>query len=318
MNDIMINVDAESTLLLKHSSYLESLLNKSPCTSTTEVATFIFSFTDQVQDLSQNVDKVKKVVLDAKQIIDDYAMEYRTIGMYSVYVLAIFSAALFIISQYSLSEIAMKLTVAWGQFSYVLILLLCALWLLCSIFLADLCIDPDASVVRVVPEGIKNVTNYYSTCTGENPYLNRVDSASNSVLVMNESLNDLLSNECRGDGYLQLMADDVEGILGTLSDLSQLLICPPINAEYQDFVYKGLCDSFYGGFISIYCAHFVISFILFLLIIVGTIAYQYYDPRIEFTEREENVPNNLYSKDSYDGVNPNHLYPVIRTPSHAY
>ena len=207
--------------------------------------------------------------------------------MYGVYALAISAALLFIIFQFFKLQMGLKIAIVRGEVTFLLLLFLCALWLILCIGMSDLCIDPVNNILGLVPAGeVHNTTAYFSTCAGQNSLLHDVNTAKSYTSLLNTTVYQLLytpGSSCAGDqGLIEIRAASLRSY-SVCGDVEAAVACQPVKAILEDFLFTGVCNQLFSGILSIWSSQLVTSFLLFLLLILGSISYQYFDPRIEFS-----------------------------------
>eukprot|EP01041_Mallomonas_annulata_P000596 gene596-1152_t len=309
---IFVRFDTDGKLLTNYGTSMSADLASTSCSQAkSQISSLLSSYNSKVDSFNSLVRPTIRNLDSTKENTQLYTIYYRQLGMYGVYAIGIVSALIFIICQYFRTTCGLKFAMVWGEISYFIILIITALLLIVTVVLSDFCYDPNYFVQNVIPsDNLKNVTSYFSTCKGVNPLQNFINTAETSALQMNSSISLLLytsGSPCAGDSYLISMQQTSLDIFDTINDVSNNLLCKDLKAIWDTFIESGICNNIYMGFFSIWTTQLVTSFLLFLLIIMASISYQYFDPRIEFSERNNfasnpNVP--LSSNEFYGNVSP--------------
>lgn len=218
--------------------------------------------------------------------IDTYAVYYRQIAIYSIYALVVGGAALAILFQVLGSVCGMKFAIVVNNIVFFILIVLAAVTMTLAAVSADFCMDPNGSIARILPVSgtTKSVVTYYTTCSGTNPLNQYISNANSSILFMNTTLTTLLStgSPCASDPYLKTLRSEAMGVLSEMQIVQREISCAAVQPIWDAFLTDGLCGHFYAGWYSLWLVFLVTSFLLFILQVISSVAYQYFDFRIEF------------------------------------
>jgi hypothetical protein len=122
-----------------------------------------------------------------------------------------------------------------------------------------------------VPEGgAKNITNYYFTCSGVNPFITYIEIAKSSSVQLYNSTTSLLQ-VCPNNYYLNVIRNSTLSLSqdnGTLDGMLTAVPCPTFKGIVTTLVEDNICGSSFDGIFSLALAQLFTSFTLFLSMIV--------------------------------------------------
>ena len=203
------------------------------------------------------------------------------------------SAFLFMICQFATSVCGLKFAIFWGQLSFFVQLVLCVVWLMLTFLIADFCVSPMDNIYKAtLPNEVKNITMYYSTCSGTNILNSYLMKAKQNAILMNNSINSLLynpSSTCKNDHSLQMISIDLQSVFQTFISIDNDIACSPINHQWWEFIETGLCKNLYYGFSALWISQITTSILLFILIVASSVSYQYFDPRITLPNQNQEI-----------------------------
>ena len=76
-------------------------------------------------------------------------------------------------------------------------------------------------------------------------------------------------------------------VYSVLLETENAVSCKSFFPLWDTFKKEGICADYYTGFLLIWISQFSCSFLLFVLVVIQSFTYQYFDWRIEFGEEEE-------------------------------
>eukprot|EP01040_Poterioochromonas_malhamensis_P006362 gene6362-6855_t len=244
----------------------------------------IQEFQDSMKTVLDSLNSVSDKVSLVNDYIDTYAIFYRTIGLYVIWGLAIVCVICFLFAKFCESIGFTKFTITISTITYLLFIILGFPWLLMTSAGGDLCMDPSYNIIKSIPiDSVKNISTYYSTCQGASILQVDLNQGLSSMTQLNDSLTLLLrppavpGQNCPGDKNVEAMQSTVGSIDLTADDLEGLLACAPIQYLWFDVVNEGLCRYLYQGVFYIWGSQLVTSFLLFILIVIASLLYQYYE-----------------------------------------
>jgi hypothetical protein len=317
LNNLLKLIVDDSTILHDYADTLstEYTAVKSNCSSfPSNLKNQIDSFSSEMNSLGNSLGTVTDQIDMLDGYIDQYAIFYRNIGLYVVWGLAIGAVLFFGIAKFIESMCFTKWSIFFATITYFLFLILGIPWLLITSFGGDLCMAPTYNLIKNVPmEMIQNITLYYATCQGYSMLNAYVDGGFTSVKQLNDTVTAYLNPHnpynCHNSYALKEMHGTLEnGIFPTIGDIELQLGCAPINYLWFDILNKGICTDFYQGVFYIWGSQLVTSFLLFCLIVIAAILYQYYDsgkivPGKDDDEEDEEIGGRGGGKDDEEEYN---------------
>jgi hypothetical protein len=243
----------------------------------------IDSFSSDMKSLKNSLGTVTDQIDMLDGYIDQYAIFYRNIGLYVVWGLAIGSVIFFAIAKFIESMCFTKWSIFFATITYTLFLILGIPWLLITSSGGDLCMAPTYNLIKNIPmEMIQNITLYYATCQGYSALNTYVDSGFGSVKNLNATVTAYLNPNNPGNCHTSVALKEMHGtiyngVFPTIDDINLQMGCAPINYLWFDILNNGICTDFYQGVFYIWGSQLVTSFLMFCLIVISAILYQYYD-----------------------------------------
>jgi hypothetical protein len=142
---------------------------------------------------------------------------------------------------------------------------------------ADFCMDPVLNSLKMCPPGsIYDNINYYSTCVGENPSEPYIDVAKSFVVLLNNTINGLVSSVCPGNAELISMYSITLGMNNSLNTINSDLACPPLQSVWLDILEADICEETYEGLYAFWVSEYVVFVLLFALFVCGSILHNYF------------------------------------------
>lgn len=192
----------------------------------------------------------------------------------------------------------------------IVFILICE-WLLFQTVLGDFCVTPTDNIRSLVKgTSFSGVVNYYSSCDGSNPLQSTIDSAQTALSALNQTLHGLTNSTgpCQGDSYLLDAITLVPLAQADYDSIVNQFACVPIRDQYDSLINKGFCTQFVDGFFNIWIAQYVTSGLLFALICLASVLYQYYGQawKLDFTNIDA-VPEHHEHQD--DHGDQHHVHP---------
>lgn len=240
----------------------------------------INSFTSTMTSLHKAVRGLPGSVQDVQDYLDQYAMQYRQIGIYVIWGLAIVCGLLFFAAKVVESMATMKAAVTLGVLTFVLYLLLGVPWVLIASLGGDFCMAPTYNLVKAAPGGdVRNMLRYYTSCVGNSTINGYIDDGADGIRSLNATLNSFraAAPNCANVAEVGDLFASVRTVNVTIDSVLDTLDCANIRSIYFDVVNTGFCSQLYTGVFYIWGSQLVTSFCLFALLVVAVVTYQYFD-----------------------------------------
>eukprot|EP01039_Chlorochromonas_danica_P001937 gene1937-2115_t len=252
------------------------------------------SYMNTVQNLQDVTNKLDNMVGNIHNFYDYYADGAIFYCVFSVTVVSMIVLALFNRSE---RYEGMKVALGFNNFLYLIFITLGAVWCVITVVSGDFCKAPSHHIINALPAGgtVNNVTTYYATCYGTSELTVNLNKGVRTVNDFNTYL-EIVQIPCFGNPYIEGMQFVVKEINVTLHDMYNITACPPIHNIYENIIYSGVCDDVMNGIFYIWGSQVFCAGLMFVVIVLGSFAYQFYLP----------VPDNF---DSYKKVIPAHDEP---------
>lgn len=242
--------------------------------------TSIDTYTTSVNSFSNQLPSLKTALRTVLDNVTNYAIYYRTIGMYIVWSLAIVSVLLIATCKLFNTSCGMKFALLWSFFSFIIIVILGFIWMFITSLMADFCMTPLKNLILSLPDsngGVSNIANYYASCGGTNILGDYLNKASNATSILSQTLSSITTVSCPGDVNIQAMKTSLTSMSSTLLTMSNTINCKTINKKFFTIVNENICVNVYDGFLYIWASQLVTSFLLFVLICCVLYSLRYYN-----------------------------------------
>lgn len=143
-------------------------------------------------------------------------------------------------------------------------------------------INPGASIYPM--------TSYYLTCSGENPVTAPLGGAYAALDSLYNQVSTLAS-VCPTSVDLQSALAVSLQMNSSLTNITAASTCAPLNAQANSVLQQGLCTQTFQGFFIIWISQYVTAASLFVLAIVMSVVYHYFD---EYSEIFDDQWYNAY------------------------
>lgn len=285
VRDIFQVLDTDSITLLAYGDNLTAEYDAAKDSCSYATAADLSSYIETYEDSLSSFQSATESVVDGLNVIHEHNTQegvlYRSIGLYSVWGLAVLSVLLFAGGQLTQSAAFSKFAVFFGLTTYLLFILLGIIWLFLTSALADVCMDPSYNLVKSVPSGdVQDLAYFYVSCVGNNTLQEDVDSGRGDLTTLNDTVTQLLGpGYCPGNSDLLAMRATLSSIDVTFDDVIANMECPPLRTLWFQFINDGLCDQMYTGLFFVWGSQLFTSFFLICLALTATVVYQYYSGR---------------------------------------
>lgn len=168
---------------------------------------------------------------------------------------------------------------------------------------SDFCMDPVSYVPPLVPTDIRNITTYYTTCTGVNPVQSIVSQAETFVGEYEIAIKAVqLQPNCAGNSYLTDALSVLRKVDVTLVNITTELACPPTQSQLVNLLENGLCDKVFKGVYTIWIGQYFSTGSLLFTTIVIALIYQYFGSYWDQREDPDPLFDNyaMYQDDTPD------------------
>jgi hypothetical protein len=304
---IFNNLNNDGHSLSYNGNQISFYLNEasSTCTSATSVKieTELTVYRSGVDGYIYYIEPIPSQIDDCKDFIHDYADKKATNVTYIYYGCTWALILLLALSYHYAIKIFMQFTVfiteasifllsgtvfvlmsamvsSFGIFeSYNRSLVITAnLYYIIQMYVADFCMDPSQNALKLVHSKNTELVSYYASCFGTNPLFPSLHDITVSSLLLNRSITSLIDNECSGNPYLIKALDALQYVGSNISSIKDDVMCEPIQEDYDNVFHDGICYYSFEGIFYIWLSLFSSCFMLFLVLIFGSILYQYFGP----------------------------------------
>jgi hypothetical protein len=130
--------------------------------------------------------------------------------------------------------------------------------------LADFCMSPTENLLMLTPDSVYNVTSYYTTCSGTNPFADDLNQAESLVDNGEIAINAVLQTSCPNDQYLEQALQEINHINVVFGKINELIGCQVNQEEAQRVLNDGVCHGVFQGLYFIWVGMFVCGGMLVL------------------------------------------------------
>jgi hypothetical protein len=263
-----------------------------------QIGTYISSYVSSAKSF-QSATSSLNMISSISGYISLYGIQYRTVILLAIYIIPILTALFFVLFQALEKKIGMRFAIIWGQLSFLLLLVLSAIFLVLTLVSALFCMNPMGNIMSVVPAGVaSNVTSYYTSCTGNNQLFVYTSKATNYAQSINSTLYSL-QQVCPTDTPLKNMQQDSITVFNTIKAVENSLACDYLQTQIHDLVEVGYCTNTYNGIGLIWISLITSDFLLFIIMIIASYSYQYYNLRFnKIFVKEKDLESNMNSTNS--------------------
>ncbi len=183
----------------------------------------------------------------------------------------------------------MKFAIFIGVIIYYITVLITCPWMILTAALGVFCMDP----IEAIRDAVKaDLIDFYTSCNADVPGQDALGEAIATIITSFDSIEAALNanvntgngyvsadSYCRSqsdNNYVQFVDFGLDFVDSGLGDVQTAIRCPRIRDMIFKFVEEGLCVDLYGGIYSIWASQFTTGFFMFFLIVLASVAYQYY------------------------------------------
>lgn len=281
---IGLSLESDTEDLIDLGSTLQTNLN-SLALACPAYAAQINSASDDVEEFQDTADLMKSAVKFLPHAIDvaqkglkKYGIFYRQIALYVIWGLAIVCGLMFFLAKIMENMTFMKVTMSISVLTYILYIILGIPWVLITSIGGDFCMDPTYNLVKSVPKGTtRNIMRYYSSCVGNSTLNEYITTGYSELTTLNSTLQSIKQSSCGSAPEVGDIQTALNSAGITIMDMESTLNCPALRSIYFDVVNTGFCEEFYTGIFYIWGSQLVTSFCLFVLLLIASFTYQFYD-----------------------------------------
>lgn len=289
--DIVTDVSEDGDQLLiygRNLTVLAELASQSCAYATiygSQLNSSIYSYINSVQDMQETADTLNDAVDGLDKYFNYYADGAVFIGLFGVVSILLIAQG---VCHALESNYGMKVILSFNNFTFFTIITAGVAWCTLSVLIGDLCVAPSYNLVHALPEGdAKNITTYYATCYGTSTVDASLDEGKSSAAQFDFYLGLILQLPgCMNNPDILAMQDVVGQINGTLFHLYNLTDCGTLQGIYNEIIYTGLCENGAEGLYYIWGSQILVAAMLFISIVLGVLAYQFYLPPKDITDSE--------------------------------
>jgi hypothetical protein len=172
----------------------------------------------------------------------------------------------------------------------------------------DFCMDPVnyAHPVTNIHGKTYNVTEYYTTCEGTNPYDHQISSAQTSMDQFSYELS-IMTTICLDNEYMVAMGHSAQQAKKVLVDINETIYCPPFKDHVQSMFQHGVCRSGFNGIFTVWIGQHFTIFAFICLCVCCSLACYYFEWTSDKTDTEYFTPetNTVASVDGNTGADSN-------------
>lgn len=143
--------------------------------------------------------------------------------------------------------------------------------------LSDLCMDPSGLLQSLFSDDIADIVSYYTTCSGDNPlhdYVQSLNTYSAELETQLETLNVpyISSSQCYA-----LLTSNYSSLASSVNSLGDLTDCSRTNSIYRDAVLSGLCGNGFTGLYNFWIVMYILAAFLFAGLCLSNLVYAHYN-----------------------------------------
>ena len=148
---------------------------------------------------------------------------------------------------------------------------------LATMITADFCLSPVEKFASSSPPGVQDTFRYFSTCSGINQLFVPAESVRLSLSTLQSNIATVKSTgSCASDSTILSIETLIASSYQNINDAESATVCNDVKAQIWAFI-PGVCTHLYQFSGSFWISLQGISFLFFMLIILGGIVSQYYD-----------------------------------------
>lgn len=284
-NSTLVNNQLDNSACLSDTTYVSGDL----ATAKTDLQSGLSTLTTAIGSLSDMIDPMPTQIDRLKDSIETYMVGYKTyvlFGSYAAIVALMFLYTLGVVLQ---SECILVILILASEGIVLVMSILCGIMMIIITFLADICMDPTEKFANLAPGSLKDVVLYFGECSVANPYESSISSASSAMTEMADAIAaigplcyDVYAASGGTVDYTGEIGDwyqagnDTLAISDSIDKLNTDLDCPTLQSIYHLLINESLCTNLFGGFYKFWVSEYVVSGMLFFVMIMASVIYHYF------------------------------------------
>ena len=133
--------------------------------------------------------------------------------------------------------------------------------------------SPVNNLMGAIPRGHYDITTYFVTCTGDNPFEDELDEASYYLGLAEAGLTVLSFTLCFFNSAVRRSLDKIDDIQDSLDDIEDIAQCKTTPAEVDSLLYEGFCQKSFRGVYQIWLGQYLSAAFVLALILAVSLAY---------------------------------------------
>ena len=206
---------------------------------------------------------------------------YKTYALFASYAGVVALMILYALGVFLQSKCILVILILFSELVVLVLSILCGVAMILLTLLADVCMQPTQKFASLVPGSLKDVILYFGECSVDNPYASSISSASDAMNEMADAINSI-GPLCESLGYASEKAEwwtagnDTVAVSDSIDKLNDDLDCPTLQSIYNLLINESLCTNLFGGFYKLWISEYLVSGMLFFLMIMASVIYHYF------------------------------------------
>lgn len=284
-NSTLVNNQLDNSDCLKDTTYVSGDL----ATAKTDLQSGLTTLTDAIGSLSDMIDPMPTQIDRLKDAIEQYMVVYKTYVLFCSYAAIVALMFLYTIGVVLQSECILVILILASEGIVLVMSILCGIMMIFITFTADICMDPTEKFANLAPGSLKDVVLYFGECSVANPYSSSISSASSAMNEMSTAISaigplcyDVYALSSNTVDYRDEIGDwydagnNTLAISDSIDKLNTDLDCPTLQSIYHLLINESLCTNLFGGFYKFWVSEYVVSGMLFFVMIMASVIYHYF------------------------------------------
>eukprot|EP01038_Epipyxis_sp_PR26KG_P005767 gene5767-7963_t len=246
------------------------------CQYTSDLSSYFSSFDSYMNDYLTFVSPIPNKVQNFQDLIKKWAVAYKNKSVWAMYSITLISLIIYFLSIFFGSKHGLRCGIIISDIIVLILFIFCTIEMILLMGLADFCIEPTAYVVPLLPPGtITNITNYYISCEGLNPFASSIATAQELVTNTTNLLNEIIPL-CNDNSYLEDALAQTQNMQLNFQAIANVTACPPTQNQLVTLLQNGICNDTFKGFFTIWLSQLICGLFLFFVTISIGLVYYYY------------------------------------------
>lgn len=229
----------------------------------------------QATGFSNDVEPIRIVARSMKSTLDliigsNIVVE---LTVWLVYAVPLLSALALAYNHWHRSEIGVKFFMAAGGVTYLGLLAASFCFLVITMILSNVCMNPLQGFVGVAPVFLQPTMTYYSSCFGVNPLYNH----SSYAMAQMDLIDSRYNSKCQNLNTVANFPAHKLAARQALEGVDNAVRCPKVRSRIVEFIQINVCTQVFNYSSSVWFALQSASFFFFLLFIIAMSAYRFED-----------------------------------------